>query len=402
MCPSGKQPAEPVPTRCWPCPAGTRKAAGHATCTFCPAGSEPASSNYTACQLCASGHRSSEETAGLCLACGRGLQPTDLQFQHTMAGAARCSECVHGQYSDFDPRLQVSLYIDPPAHRLRLACASPVFSCTLMHSSPVSSPHCPQVSHRCLACPEFMTTPAPGAEDVSNCACVAGQYDTVSHGIIWGHPQGFNDSTARDLMQASAGSIARGLRCSRCPDGETTRGELFVTCNSPAEVLAAAARNGSSSTGLSPVVIAAGYAELPDSITVTIVAANSTDGQSGSGVTFRHFFACPYGAKSCLAVGLGGGSRHHHNGTEHRAAINCAHGYTDLLCGACIDGWSQTQTGCVECTDLDGPTLAIMVAFVVVLAGLTVWGMSACDNSESFAAVILWAGVLQRLRPRMT
>ena len=183
------------------CPAGTRKAAGHATCTFCPAGSEPASSNYTACQLCASGHRSSEETAGLCLACGRGLQPTDLQFQHTMAGAARCSECVNGQHSEFDPRLQVR----SPHPRITYGLPR-----TLMHShhsSPVSSPHCPQVSHRCLACPEFMTTQAPGAEDVSNCACVAGRYDTVSHGIIWGHPHGFNDSTARDLMQASAGSI---------------------------------------------------------------------------------------------------------------------------------------------------------------------------------------------------
>eukprot|EP01051_Picozoa_sp_SAG22_P002111 SAG22_NODE_92_length_20892_cov_11.188429_3_plen_494_part_00 len=142
------------------------------------------------------------------------------------------------------------------------------------------------------------------------------------------------------------------------------------------------------------VTIAEGYAELNYKSQLrpqTVIQANDTVGQMG---VLRHFFACPYGKLGCGSASM------HGLGTS--PAVSCNPGYTGLLCSACESGWAQTSTNCVECSSNDVTTLAIGVISTLVVVLVLSVAVGQCSNNSNVAALILWAGVLQRVWPRMS
>ena len=309
-CPTAQAPTEGA-VACENCAAGKQKAPKLSLCTHCEPGYEPLP-NSDGCELCASGYRSSpEETNGMCLACGRGEQPTDDRFVVRLSGATRCSECSVGQYSEYDAALQVS--------------------------------------HKCLRCPEGSSTKNSSSSDASDCLCAAYRYDSVRLGIIWGHPGGFNDSLTRKVMAASKRDIEASLRCVGCSDEGS-----FMTC----------AVDERGVIGDDPIV-AAGFAELRLQLRGAEFDAQG-DGDSDSSARYfnssaRHFFACPFGEAACPRVSLG------------QNATGCSEAFHGLLCSECTDGFAQTGRGCVKCDSGEMSKLLVGILLAVIVGGLLAW-----------------------------
>jgi hypothetical protein len=203
-----------------------------------------------------------------------------------------------------------------------------------------------------------------GASSIDACLCLENTYDRIKLGVVYGHPDNFNDSASQVVMAASTGEILLESQCVVCP-----RSDTFISC---------APRNASERLGVVPLV-QAGYAEfwgLP----------SGTDATNGH----RHFFSCPFGKKACRSIRIDDESS------------NCEEGYRGTLCQQCTDVYAQTRRGCVPCEgSVESLLLTCGIVLFVSASVALVWRYVDCE-SERATPLVLAGAVTQRVWPRVS
>lgn len=391
LCQAGMEKCAPHPeclTGCRRCLQGFHSLPGE-SCTRCPDG-QTTDELQASCVACSTGHAGRR---GRCETCSAAMEPT--------ADALRCVRCKEGRYKGvgFAQCQYCSAGSEPTADQNDCQPCSLGYRATALETGGACQPcgvgqqptdersvavlsgaskcsECPvgqysdfdpllAVSHRCLSCPEEgMTTMKTGCADVHACVCPAGTYNSEKVGVLRGHPFNYGDSMAEALMKSSLRDIVSGRRCVRCSHKD------LMTCLTDSHGVA----------GLDPV-IAAGYAEMRHDFG----AHNGT----------RQLFKCSFGKNVCQQTHLG------LLDGLNVSASNCSEGYHGVLCSDCEESFAWTPTGCVRCDGSDGLRVAAFMVSAVVITVAVVWKLVSC-RSTRMQSLVLWAGVLQRIWPRLS